>query len=58
MIFLAESLAAKARKLRKQYGHESAGVHLSEAPGSTLQWSTTTPGAQNHGNHVSRRKGH
>ena len=44
--FIPEFLAKRARDLREQFGAKSRGVPLRETPGSVLQWSTTTPGAE------------
>lgn len=52
-IFIPEFLGQKARDLREQYGQRSRGVPLHETPGSVLQWSTTTPGAERY---VARKK--
>lgn len=51
--FIPEFLAAKARELRDTFGARSRGVPLRETPGSVLQYSSTTPGAEKH---VSRPK--
>jgi hypothetical protein len=47
-IFLPEFLCQKARDLRGTFGGKSRGVPLRESPGSVLQWSSTTPGAERH----------
>jgi hypothetical protein len=44
--FVPEFLCQKARDKREQFGPQSRGVPLTEAPGSVLQWSSTTPGSE------------
>jgi hypothetical protein len=52
--FIPEFLAKRARDLREQFGAKSRGVPLRETPGSVLQWSTTTKGAERFVSHKPR----
>jgi hypothetical protein len=51
--FVPEFLCQKARDKYEQFGRASRGVPLIETPGSVLQWSSTTPGAEKY---VARKK--